>query len=397
ASGVQYSVKRSNRIADSDPNKDNFVYKYIQYACTCQRYGDCPSTVSVCHSYGTLRIARYYMIHNHDMDAVERAARPRIAEDFQPPPFIDDSMEFEGTDQRADFLKYVPCRTFSSFVELDKLLTNFQQKTGCLLVKRNSLRFSPSKPEHKTLVYKSITYACCHYGSGRLTNAKIYQKTRKMNCPCIIRVGCKAKKLYIMCYVMHHNHPVTAEMAASYPENRRLTENERREIMDILLSAPDNLTLKRHIENRFGKSFSLNDVRQLKYRIKRKKMTEEDGNVCPSDHITSEGDFEIDPTPSMSWNDQQREHYQFAQLEPVTNELVGLVCSVDHETFCERFELLKDLASAWRNGKQPMLAYNDSDLLPGDSLESLMNTEVVKTADSCLLSKSSRTYLDSNF
>lgn len=60
------------------------------------RYGDCPSTVSVCHSYGTLRIARYYMIHNHDMDAVERAARPRIAEDFQPPPFIDGSMEVEG-------------------------------------------------------------------------------------------------------------------------------------------------------------------------------------------------------------------------------------------------------------------------------------------------------------
>ncbi|KAM3172649.1 hypothetical protein ACTXT7_014101 [Hymenolepis weldensis] len=190
---------------------------------------------------------------------------------------------------------------------------------------------------------------------------------------------------------MHHNHPVTAEIAASYPENRRLTENERREIMDILLSAPDNLTLKRHIENRFGKSFSLNDVRQLKYRIKRKKMSEEDGNVCPSEHITHEGDFEIDPGPSMSWNDQQREHYQFAQFEPVTNELVGLVCSADHETFCERFELLKDLANAWRNGKQPMLAYNDSDLLPGDSLESLMNTEVVKTADSCLLSKSNRT------
>ncbi|VDN97280.1 unnamed protein product [Rodentolepis nana] len=395
ASGLQYSVKRSNRISNEDPNKDNFVYKYIQYACTSQRYGDCPSTVSVCHSYGTLRIARYYMIHNHNLDAVERPTRPRITEDFQPPPFVVDSTEFEGTDQRADFLKYVPSRTFSSFVELDKLLNNFQQKTGCLLVKRNSLRFSPSKPEHKTLVYKSITYACCHYGSGRLSNAKINQKTRKMNCPCIIRVGCKAKKLYIMSYVMYHNHPVTAEIAASYPENRRLTENEQKEITDVLLSAPDNLTVKCHIEHRFGKSFSLDDVRQLKYRIKRKKMAEEVVNVCPSDQITHDRDFEMDSAPSMSWNDQKREDYRFAQLEPVADELAEFVCSADHETFCERLELLKDLANAWRNGKQPMLAYSESDL-PRDSLGGLMHTEVVKTDDSFPFSKSNRSYLDAN-
>lgn len=213
-----------------------------------------------------------------------------------------------------------------------------------------------------------------------------------MNCPCIVRVGCKAKKLYIISYVMRHNHPVTAELAEKYPENRRLTENEKREINDLLLSAADNLTVKRHIESRFGKSFTLNDVRQLKYRMRRKNMDK----VHPSEQLNSDGDFELDPAPSLKWEDHRKEEYRLAQLEALANELTALVYSADQDTYCERFEFLKELADAWRSGKQPMLGYSDSELTR-DSLESQINTEVITTESSFPYSNPSRTYLNSNF
>ncbi len=70
-----------------------------------------------------------------------------------------------------------------------------------------------------------------------------------MNCPCVIRIGCRAKKLQLIGYVMRHNHPVATELAGRYPENRRLTEEERMEINAVLLSAPDNQAIKEHIES----------------------------------------------------------------------------------------------------------------------------------------------------
>lgn len=48
---------------------------------------------------------------------------------------------------------------------------------------------------------------------------------------------------------MRHNHPVAAELAGTYPENRRLTEDEKLEINDFLQTGPDNLTIKEHIES----------------------------------------------------------------------------------------------------------------------------------------------------
>lgn len=214
-----------------------------------------------------------------------------------------------------------------------------------------------------------------------------------MNCPCIIRIGCKNKKLYIMSYEMHHNHPVTAEIGASYPENRRLTEDQQKEISDILFSSPDNLTVKRHIEDRFGKSYSLNEVRQLKYQIKRRKMAKNDIN-----QVSNEGDFQIEADQSVNWNDQQREGYRFGQFEPVANELADLVCSADQENFYERLGILMDLVNAWRSGKHPVLVYGEDDLIARGSADGMpMNTEVVKTSNSFPCSKPSSTYLDSDY
>ncbi|EUB64534.1 hypothetical protein EGR_00484 [Echinococcus granulosus] len=285
ACGVQYTIKRSIRLADDVANRNIFVYKYIQYA------------------------------------------------------------------------------------------------TGCLLVKRNSIRYPDSAPEHETLVYKSITYACCHYGNGRSLSIKTQQQ-KKINCPCIVRIGCRGKKLHIIGFVMRHNHPVTTELAETYPENRRLTEDEKLEINDFLQSAPDNLTVKEHIERKFGKPCTLNDVRQMKYRLR--KLQKSDGashgqaRVVSSRHQNpTEADFDFDPIPPVSdWVVHPKGDYRLSQFEPLSNQLADLVCSADQETFCDRIAFLKELTEAWRGGKQPMLAYSES-MIKGDSCESPINTEVV--------------------
>ncbi|KAL5111096.1 hypothetical protein TcWFU_000092 [Taenia crassiceps] len=307
------------------------------------------------------------------------------------------------TDQTAVFQEHVPLRTFSSFEELERLLISFQQATGCLLVKRNSIRYPDSAPEHETLVYKSITYACCHYGNGRTLSIKTQQqKTRKINCPCIVRIGCRGKKLHIIGFVMRHNHPVTTELAETYPENRRLTEDEKLEINDFLQSAPDNLTVKEHIERKFGKPCTLNDVRQMKYRLR--KLQKSNGaihgpaRVVSSRHQNPAGaDFDFDSIPPVSdWAVHPKDGCRLSQFEPLSNQLADLVCSADQETFCDRMTFLKELTEAWREGKQPMLAYSES-MLKGDSCESPINTEVVTSESPFPYSKPGNTYLSFNY
>ncbi|CDS41387.1 expressed conserved protein [Echinococcus multilocularis] len=406
ACGVQYTIKRSIRLADDVANRNIFVYKYIQYVCGCQKSDDCPSFINICHSYGTLRIARYYMLHTHvGTDGLVNFGK---ADALQSNPLVNEvpGVDIDGdmtTDQTVVFQEHVPLKTFSSFEELERLLISFQQATGCLLVKRNSIRYPDSAPEHETLVYKSITYACCHYGNGRSLSIKTQQqKTRKINCPCIVRIGCRGKKLHIIGFVMRHNHPVTTELAETYPENRRLTEDEKLEINDFLQSAPDNLTVKEHIERKFGKPCTLNDVRQMKYRLR--KLQKSDGashgqtRVVSSRHQNpTEADFDFDPIPPVSdWVVHPKDDYRLSQFEPLSNQLADLVCSADQETFCDRIAFLKELTEAWRGGKQPMLAYSES-MIKGDSCESPINTEVVTSENPFPYSKLGKTCLSFNY
>uniref|UniRef100_A0A5K3ET51 FAR1 domain-containing protein n=1 Tax=Mesocestoides corti TaxID=53468 RepID=A0A5K3ET51_MESCO len=404
SSGVQYAIKRSIRLADDIPNKDVFVYKYIQYVCGCQKLNNCQSFVNICHSYGTLRIVRFWMIHSHSVsshigdsyfghgknDGI--FSNPMLVE--LPEADDDDDM---ATDQTSVFQEHVPLKSFSSFAELERLLLAFQQSTGCLLVKRNSIRYPDSSPEHETLVYKSITYACCHYGSGRsLPSKSQQQKTRKMNCPCVIRVGCRGKKLHIIGFVMRHNHPVTTELAETYPENRRLTEDEKLEITDFLQSAPDNLTVKEHIERKFGKPCTLNDVRQMKYRLRKLQKTSsanhESVKFDPSRHDDQEAEFELEPVTEVpDWAVQSKDQ-RLSQFEPFSHQLTDLVCSADPDVFCERLNFIKELTQAWRSGKQPMLTYSES-MLKSESCESPVDTEVVTSDPPFPYTRPSKTYM----
>ncbi|BHF61439.1 hypothetical protein SprV_0100441300 [Sparganum proliferum] len=262
---------------------------------------------------------------------------------------------------------------FASFEELKLRMKEFEESsglqysikrsaTGCLLVKRNSIRYPPESPEHRTLVYKSLTYACCHYGNGRVRSVKLQPpKTRKMNCPCEIRIGCRAKKLHIIAFVMRHNHPVAAELAENYPENRRLTEKEKDEINDILKSSPSNSAVKEHIERKFGKHCSLNDVRQMKYRFRKTQKLRSVRNF-PSAKLeceTPEDDdinhaYELPAETISNWTEQTKEN-KLSQFVPYSQKLAELLCSSDNETFYERLDFIKELVETWQAGKQPVL------------------------------------------
>ncbi|VDN22436.1 unnamed protein product [Dibothriocephalus latus] len=182
-----------------------------------------------------------------------------------------------------------------------------------------------------------------------------------MNCPCEIRIGCRAKKLHIIAFVMRHNHPVAAELAESYPENRRLTEKEKDEINDILKSSPSNLVVKEHIERRFGKHCSLNDVRQMKYRFRKSqklRSSKDFALVKIECDMPDEDDmnpaYELSTETISSWSEQAKEN-RLSEFIPYSQKLGELVCSSDNETFYERLDFIKELIETWQTGKQPVL------------------------------------------
>ncbi|KAL7061866.1 hypothetical protein AAHC03_0228 [Spirometra sp. Aus1] len=160
---------------------------------------------------------------------------------------------------------------------------------------------------------------------------------------------------------MRHNHPVAAELAENYPENRRLTEKEKDEINDILKSSPSNSAVKEHIERKFGKHCSLNDVRQMKYRFRKTQKLRSIRNF-PSAKLDCEAPEEDDinhayelPAETISnWTEQTKEN-KLSQFVPYSQKLAELLCSSDNETFYERLDFIKELVETWQAGKQPVL------------------------------------------
>ncbi len=217
---------------------------------------------------------------------------------------------------------------------------------------------------------------------------------------------------------MRHNHPVAAELAGTYPENRRLTETEKLEITDFLQSAPDNLTVKEHIERKFhvnptrnlmhnlgkfGKPCTLNDVRQMKYRMRKMQKSQHPGDDMKFDDLHNEeavaaaaaADFALPINAIPEWPEQPKEQ-RLTQFGPVSDQLAELVCSADTETYCERLGFLKELADAWRRGKQPMLTYSDA-MLKSESCESPIDTEVVTSEPPFAYPRTSKSYISFNY
>lgn len=96
------------------------------------------------------------------------------------------------------------------------------------------------------------------------------------------------------------------------------------------------------------------------------------------------------------WPEQSKES-KALQFTPISKQLTDLVCSADSQTYCYRSNFLKELAEAWRQGKQPMLTYSDS-MLKSEACESPIDTEVVTSDPSFTYPpRDSKSYMQFNY
>lgn len=85
--------------------------------------------------------------------------------------------------------------------------------------------------------------------------------------------------------------------------------------------------------------------------------------------------FELPLNVISDWPAQSKEH-KLSQFAPYSHQLTELVCTADSETFCERMDLVKELVSIWRVGKQPILTYSDILIKDDPSNSPIGNEEI---------------------
>jgi len=61
-----------------------------------------------------------------------------------------------------------------------------------------------------------------------------------------------------------HNHKLDPELYAHYPKHRKLTETQKETITDYLECNPTNAGLLQTVQKRFGKAWTLSDLKNFK-------------------------------------------------------------------------------------------------------------------------------------
>lgn len=156
---------------------------------------------------------------------------------------------------------------------------------------------------------------------------------------------------------MRHNHPVTPESAKMYPRNRRLEEHEQK-IVDELLRLPyDNGLVVEIIKSKlyvfyiffspiseqFGKYCTKADVKNMRSRLKRQSNN-----------------------PQVDLKDEDNKD----NLESILQEIREVAETSSEELLTQNMVVLKDVLSAWKQGR---VATSSEDRSPSEPNSSYQN------------------------
>nr|VZH91153.1 unnamed protein product [Spirometra erinaceieuropaei] len=179
--GLCYKMRRSNKFDRRYRAHERLVLRYKALTFACKNYlrreNPCKSIIDARAIGEFLNVTRICMTHNHEV--VEEST----IEDSNP----ECSSE---TDTTHIFSKVFTSLTFDSFDKLQAKLKEFQEVTGALYVIRNSNRFPENSPYHLNLKYRTLRYACYHFGkyeSG--ASIRLNQKTSKLECTSFLNIS----------------------------------------------------------------------------------------------------------------------------------------------------------------------------------------------------------------
>ncbi|KAM3176050.1 hypothetical protein ACTXT7_007280 [Hymenolepis weldensis] len=252
--------------------------------------------------------------------------------------------DLTGYDLSREFTKFFSSHEFSSFEQLSDRLRQFEVATGALYVKLNSRRFPEGHPMRDSLVYSNMKYVCYHYGTCvSCATKRVNQRTSKLGCNSQIYLNYSNGHLRITSYDMRHNHPVTPESAKMYPRNRRLEEHEQK-IVDELLRLPyDNGLVVEIIKKQFGKYCTKADVKNMRSRLRRQSNN---SRVDLKDEDNKDN------------------------LESILQEIREVAETSSEELLTQNMAILKDILSAWKQGR---VATSPGDRSPSEPNSSYQN------------------------
>ena len=172
-------------------------------------------------------------------------------------------------------------QTFTSFAEFEKCLKDFKEQNNHPLRVFNSQTAKNYNSKHpadhvdeERFLYTYYSVRCVHYGEPRHRGkgVRCHQRSFAKNCPVKITVTFDKveQKLKIRDCYLEHCHRTGKEIIKHYTSMRRLSEQQEKEIQDVLTLRPNNKLLLGMVEKKFGKFMTLRDIQNLKARVTKK-------------------------------------------------------------------------------------------------------------------------------
>ncbi|RUS79156.1 hypothetical protein EGW08_013064, partial [Elysia chlorotica] len=176
--------------------------------------------------------------------------------------------------------KFQKGECYTSFEEFISVLHQYQQQNNVFFVRDSAERLKFDGELVDRLVYKYCLFSCKQgkkkKDKGSVPKIRPNQSSFKVGCKAFIRLGLKQQ----LCgeYVLevkssnleHINHPITAENAFKYPENRRVQVNEKLKSVIISPKSKPKQVLE-YIKKDQAKTLSSRDL----YNLKRKLQQDE--------------------------------------------------------------------------------------------------------------------------
>ncbi|KAL5966238.1 hypothetical protein TSMEX_006025 [Taenia solium] len=175
-------------------------------------------------------------------------------------------------DYTNTFTEMFSGRGFSNYLDFEKAINEFQEKTGCMYAKRHTCPWPKDDQEHQDVVYKKFAYECFHYGYCKDRNVAIPdRRSSRTGCKSVVFVTCRNNQLHISRFDMRHNHPVSGSCGYVYRRNRRLNSQQLATIKEMLKENQHDFALKEYIQSAFHVYLTTADIRNLKRKLQPKR------------------------------------------------------------------------------------------------------------------------------
>ncbi|GAV06895.1 hypothetical protein RvY_16806 [Ramazzottius varieornatus] len=246
--------------------------------------------------------------------------------------------------------------SFQTYQEFERFMQLYKDETYTVWSVKKAQKL---KDQYKdTLEYKFKHLVCKHHAGYEPVMDTERHHTRTSNTGCLAELYLSAEsaqnRLIIRTFNNTHNHPVSAELYAQYPENRRLTEAEKNEARDLRANLVPSVAVARTLAQKSNKMVRRKDINNLRYRDDTKRQagkTEID--------LINEVLHDIKPSVALTWQVKhelwlcysQGEEELRCRNESVRDQVNGVDCAFFALTFAAEIVAKKNPREASFSGQ----------------------------------------------